>query len=37
MTAFQRCINPKCRSTFGITEVLHRCPTCGSLLDVDYE
>ena len=37
MTAFQRCINPKCRSTVGITEVLHRCPTCGSLLDVDYE
>ena len=37
MTDFQRCINPKCRSTFGITEVLHRCPTCGSLLDVDYE
>ncbi|MGI6402446.1 MAG: threonine synthase [Thermoguttaceae bacterium] len=37
MTAFQRCINPDCQATFGITEVHHRCPACGSLLDVDYE
>ena len=37
MFAFQRCINPDCGGTFGIGEVLHRCPQCGSLLDVDYE
>ena len=37
MSAFQRCINPDCQATFGISEVLHRCPNCGSLLDVDYE
>ncbi len=37
MHAFQRCINPNCNATFDTTEVLHRCPTCGALLDVDYE
>ena len=37
MFAFQRCVNPDCGGTFGIDEVLHRCPHCGSLLDVDYE
>ncbi len=34
--AFQRCLHPDCRSTFGITEILHACPKCGNLLDVDY-
>ncbi|MBQ9874154.1 MAG: threonine synthase [Thermoguttaceae bacterium] len=37
MGAFQRCINPQCQATFDVSEVLHRCPKCGSLLDVDYE
>ncbi len=36
-TAFQRCANPSCASTFGITEALHGCPDCGALLDVAYE
>ena len=37
MNAFQRCINPQCNATFDVSEVLHRCPKCGALLDVDYE
>ena len=37
MNAFQRCINPQCQATFDVSEVLHRCPQCGALLDVDYE
>lgn len=37
MNAFQRCINPNCNATFEVSEVLHRCPKCGALLDVDYE
>ena len=36
MNAFQRCINPQCNATFDVSEVLHRCPKCGALLDVDY-
>jgi threonine synthase len=35
--AFQKCINPDCAATFGMTEVLFRCPQCGSLLDVEYD
>lgn len=35
--AFQRCIDPDCRSTFEIKDVYHACPKCGSLLDVDYD
>jgi threonine synthase len=35
--AFQVCINPDCRATFDISEVLVGCPSCGNLLDVDYE
>ena len=35
--AFQRCIHPDCQSTFGISEILHSCPKCGNLLDVDYQ
>lgn len=37
MSAFQRCIHPQCQATFEVGEVLHRCPKCGSLLDVDYD
>ena len=36
-TAFQRCLNPACRVTFSVTEVLTRCTSCGELLDVDYD
>jgi threonine synthase len=37
--AFQRCINPACRATFGVEEVHVSCPTCdcGSLLDIVYD
>ncbi|MEI6234757.1 MAG: threonine synthase [Planctomycetota bacterium] len=35
--AFQRCIAPSCGATFGTSEILNACPTCGSLLDVDYD
>jgi len=35
--AFQRCLNPACRATFSVTEVLTRCSHCGDLLDVDYD
>ncbi|MCF0233565.1 MAG: threonine synthase, partial [Thermoguttaceae bacterium] len=37
MHAFQQCINPACRATFDVGEVLHRCPQCGALLDVEYD
>jgi len=37
MNAFQRCINPQCQATFDVGEVLHRCPECGALLDVEYD
>lgn len=35
--AYQVCVNPSCRATFGITEVVFTCPKCGSLLDVGYD
>lgn len=35
--AFQSCINPDCASSFDLGQILTECPTCGSLLDVDYE
>ncbi|MDR1958794.1 MAG: threonine synthase [Planctomycetaceae bacterium] len=35
--AFQICINPKCRKTYGISEIHHACPACGELLDVGYD
>ncbi|MGL6226568.1 MAG: threonine synthase [Thermoguttaceae bacterium] len=35
--AFQICINPDCRSTYAIGEILSACPKCGALLDVDYD
>ena len=37
MNVFQRCVNPRCQATFDVGEVLHRCPTCGALLDVEYD
>src|SRR4051794_26879024 len=35
--AFQQCINPDCRATYGVDEVKVTCPKCGSLLDVEYD
>ncbi|MGL6195860.1 MAG: threonine synthase [Thermoguttaceae bacterium] len=37
MLTYQHCINPDCKAKYEITEVLHACPKCGSLLDIDYE
>ncbi len=34
---FQKCINPDCGKTFGLSEVLHGCTECGNLLDASYE
>ena len=35
--AFQRCINPACAATYGVTEVHTACKACGELLDVAYD
>jgi threonine synthase len=35
--AFQRCIMPDCAATYDVGEVLTSCPSCGSLLDIDYD
>jgi threonine synthase len=35
--AFQICINPDCRATYAIDQVLFACPKCGAMLDVDYD
>jgi threonine synthase len=35
--AYQVCLNPDCRTTFAINEVLFGCPKCNSLLDVVYD
>ena len=35
--AFQECINPDCRATYGVGEVRVACGKCGSLLDVRYD
>lgn len=35
--AFQRCINPACRSTVDLADTTFHCPICGSLLDVAYD
>ncbi|GHT13968.1 threonine synthase [Planctomycetales bacterium] len=37
MSVYQHCINPNCSATFDVTEILHRCPKCGELLDVEYD
>ncbi len=36
-TAFQKCLNLDCQATYGVSEVLTSCPSCGDLLDVHYE
>lgn len=36
-SAYQKCINPKCASTFDIRDVLSKCPDCGNLVDVAYD
>ena len=35
--AYQVCINPDCRTTFDLHDVLFGCSECGALLDVEYE
>ena len=30
------CFNQDCRARFPVTEVIYNCPTCGSLLEVNY-
>jgi threonine synthase len=35
--AFQQCINPACRATFGVEEVHVACARCGNLLDIRYD
>ncbi len=34
---FQRCINPDCAATCGVSETAFVCPRCGGLLDVAYD
>lgn len=34
--AFQQCIHPDCQATFDLRQILTACPTCGSLLDIQY-
>jgi threonine synthase len=34
---FQRCINPDCAATCGLSETAFVCPRCGGLLDVAYD
>ena len=35
-TAFQKCINPDCGAEFDCGQALFKCPTCGELLDAQY-
>lgn len=35
--AYQQCISPRCRATYGIEEVRVACAACGDLLDVAYD
>jgi threonine synthase len=35
--AFQECLNPSCRATFGVCQSYLACPSCGDLLDVSYD
>ena len=35
--AFQRCIHPHCGTTLPAACTAFRCPTCGGLLDVEYD
>jgi threonine synthase len=34
--AYQVCINPECRATYGVDEIIFGCRKCGELLDVEY-
>lgn len=36
MTAYQKCINPKCAATYDVMQTLFECPKCGDLLDIRY-
>jgi len=36
-SAFQQCINPDCRATFDVSEVLTACKHCHGLLDISYD
>jgi threonine synthase len=36
-SAFQKCINPACATTFDVAQVLVSCPECGGLLDILYD
>jgi len=31
------CINPECRATYGIDEIIYSCEKCGSLLEVTHD
>lgn len=35
--AYQVCINPDCRETFSVDQVIFSCPKCGSLFDIAYD
>lgn len=35
--AYQQCIDPRCRASYGIDEVRVACASCGGLLDVTYD
>lgn len=35
--AYQQCISPDCRATYGIDEIRTACARCGNLLDVVYD
>jgi threonine synthase len=35
-TAFQKCINPDCGAEFDCAKALFKCPSCGQLLDTQY-
>jgi threonine synthase len=35
--AFQRCVNPACLATYGVSEILTACKQCGALLDIAYD
>lgn len=35
--AFQQCVNPDCRSTYDVGQILTSCPGCGNLLDINYD
>ncbi len=36
-SAYQICINPACRKTYSVDEVLSGCTQCGNLLDIAYD